>query len=110
MSYLPIVFINQKGDISDDSVGIFIPLDDDKYATLTDCGGVSLYKQLAPFTMSYLPLVFINQRGDIIRDDSVGIFIPLDDDKYATLTDCGGVSLYKQLTSLTMSYPEGRHH
>jgi hypothetical protein len=108
---LQAVFIDQKRDIiSDDSVGIFIPLDDDKYATLTDCGGVSLYKQLAPFTMSYLPLVFINQRGDIIRDDSVGIFIPLDDDKYAALTDCGGVSLYKQLTSLTMSYPEGRHH
>ena len=84
---LQAVFINQKGDIiSDDSVGIFIPLDDDKYATLTDCGGVSLYKQLTPLTMSYLPLVFISQKGDIISD-SVGIFIPLDDDKYATLTD-----------------------
>ena len=36
MSYLPLVFISQKGDIISDSVGIFIPLDDDKYATLTD--------------------------------------------------------------------------
>ena len=76
---LQAVFIDQKGDIiSDDSVGIFIPLDDDKYAALTDCGGVSLYKQLTSLTMSYLPLIFINQKGDIISDDSVGIFIPCD--------------------------------
>ena len=34
-----------------------------------------------------LQAVFIDQKGDIISDDSVGIFIPLDDDKYATLTD-----------------------
>lgn len=42
------------------------------------------------FVQFMLQAVFINQKGDIISDDSVGIFIPLDDDKYATLTDCGG--------------------
>ena len=46
-----------------------------------------------------LQAVFIDQKGDIISDDSVGIFIPLDDDKYATLTDCGGVSLYNNSIS-----------